>query len=188
MEIVFALTSAPASEPVSAADFRTYARLDDNGDTTLIESLLLTARHLVEQATGRVLVAQSWTASFETWPDPDETDGRIRVRLAPFPLSISSVTVDGVALASTLYTLRGDTLVFDIDLDDIPEGDDVTDGIIVTFAASPQTAAAPPLVTAIKMLAAHLYEHREPLTPAQLSGVPGLAHILSQYRVMRELN
>lgn len=190
--VVFALTGLPTSEPVSAADFRSYARLDDNGDAAFIESLIQTARALIEEQTGRSLISQTWTASLETWPEPG-ADGRIRVRLAPYPDSISSVTVDGVALASTLYTLRGDEAVFDIDLDDIPEGDNVTDGVVITFTTSPagrpsSTRYIAPLKTAILMLTAHLYENREPMSEAQLFAVPGLALIINQFRVVRELN
>lgn len=186
--IVFALTGAPASEPVSASALRTHAHLRATvpADAEL-EAFLLSARHLVERYTGRSLIAQTWTASFETWPTPDD-DGRIRIRLSPFPASVASVAVDGVALASTLYTLRGDELVFDIDLASLPEGDDVTDGVVITFTSSPALTACPPLGLAIKQLAAHFCEHREPLTDEQLVGVLGLGHILSTYRVIRELN
>lgn len=187
MRPIFTLTGAPASEPVSVSDFRTFARLDDGGDSTLITSLLLTARHLIELKTGRSLITQTWTCALETWPDPDEA-GLIRQRLAPAPLAISSVAVDGVALASTLYTLRGDEAVFDIDLDSIPEGDDVTDGVLITFTTAVAGTLYPPLVTAIKILTAHLYEFREPMTVDQLSAVPGLGDIITQCRVVRELN
>lgn len=186
--ITFTLTGAPASEPVSAEDLRLHAHLDDNGDDADIESKLLTARHLIEQATGRSLIAQTWTAYLRSWPEP-EADGLIHIRLAPFPASVASVAVDGVALDSALYQLKGDELiVLAADLESIPEGDDLDDGVLITFTSSAGAIAAPPLVTAIKILGAHLYEHREPVTVDQMMGVFGLGHILQTYRVMRELN
>lgn len=185
--LIFALTGAPASEPVSAAQLRAHARLDDNGDSTELDGFLLDARHLIESYTGRTLVAQTWTASLEAWPEAG-ADGRVRFRLAPHPASISSVVVDGVALAASLYALIGDEIVFAPELDMTPDALDPTSLIVVTFTTSPGLTQAPPLGRAIKILAAHLYEYREPVTMDQLAGVPGLAMIITQYRKMRELN
>lgn len=189
--IVFAQSVAPASEPVSVATFRAYAHIDDNDDDATLSGLLLAARHLVEKKSGRVLVAQSWTAKLERWPDPDRNDGRIRIRLNPPPLSITSVAVDGVNIASTLYTLRGDELVVSQDLETFPEGDTITDGVVITFAASPDASGYPQLLTALQMLAAHW--HRSPEAThtfeAGLTATPlAVAALIQSARVMRELN
>lgn len=184
--VVFALAASATAEPVSASALRSFARLDDNGDGALLDGLIAASREIVEAFTGRSLRADTWTAKLETWPEPDE-NGRRRVRLSPFPASISSVTVDGVALGAAMYTLLGDEAVFDIDLDSVPELDDVTDGIVIAFAARNDAASAS-LQLAVKMIAAHFYENREPVTDAALSAVPGLQMILLQQRVVRELN
>lgn len=189
--IVFAQTIAPASEPVSVATFRAYAHLDDNDDDAVLSALLLSARHVVEQMSGRVLVAQSWTAALERWPEPGPHDGRVRIRLAPPPLSIASVAVDGVNLASTVYTLRGDELVLNQDLETFPEGDTVTDGVLIAYAASPAASAYPQLLTAIQMLAAHWLRNPEATHTfeAGLSATPlAVAALIQSARIMRELN
>lgn len=190
--IVFTQTSGPASEPVSAATFRAYAHIDSTLDADAeLNALLLSARHVVERATGRILVAQSWQAKLERWPAADPHDGRIRIRLSPAPVSITSVSVDGTALASTFYTLAGDELVVSADLEAFPEGDTITDGVTIVFAASPAATAYPQLLTAIQMIAAHW--HRNPEAShtfeAGLSAMPlGVAAIFNSARVMRELN
>lgn len=189
--IVFAQSSAPASEPVTVATFRAYAHLDDNDDSTALTALLLAARHVVEQFSGRVLAAQNWTAKLETWPALGADDGRIRIRLNPPPLSITSVTVDGAAVASTVYALRGNDIVFGPDLSTYPTGETAAGGIVITFAASPGATAYPQLLTAIQMLAAHW--HRNPEAShtfeAGLSAMPlGFGALINSAKVMRELN
>lgn len=189
--IVFTQSSAPASEPVSVATFRAYAHLDDNDDDAALSALLLSARHVVEQMSGRVLVAQSWTAFLERWPDPSPHDGRIRIRLAPPPLSITSVVVDGVALASTLYAIRGDEIVVNQTIESYPEGDTIGDGVLTTYAASPAASAYPQLLTAIQMLAAHWLRNPEATHTfeAGLSATPlAVAALIQSARVLRELN
>lgn len=189
--IVFVQSNAPSTEPVSVATFRAYAHLDDNDDDAVLSALLLSARHVVEQMSGRVLVAQSWTAFLERWPEPGAHDGRVRIRLAPPPLSVTSVAVDGVNLASTVYTLRGDELVLSQDLETFPEGDTVTDGVLITYAASPAASAYPQLLTAIQMLAAHWLRNPEATHTfeAGLSATPlAVAALVQSARIMRELN
>lgn len=189
--IVFSQTAGPTSEPVSASDLRAHAHLDDNDDTAALERLIIGARAYVESQTGRVLAQQTWTAKLERWPDPDPFDGRIRIRLSPAPASITSVTVDGVTLGASVYTLLGDELLIGSELETFPEGDDVADGIVITFAAQGAAASFPQLKLAMLMLAAHWHRNPEATHTfeAGLTPLPfGVGALLASARVMRELN
>ena len=188
--ITFAQLAAPASEPVSVATFRAYAHLDDNDDTANLTALLLAARHVVEKQTGRVLVAQNWTATLERWPTADPF-GRVRIRLNPPPLSITSVTVDGAAVASGAYMIAGDEIVIDSSLAAIPSGESLASQIVITFAASPDASKYPQLLVALQMLAAHWARNPEAAHTFGdgLSATPlGYGAIVATVRVMRELN
>lgn len=188
--ITFAQSSAPASEPVTAATFRAYAHLDDNDDDTNLDAILLAARHVVEKQTGRVLVAQNWTATLERWPTPDPF-GRMRLRLNPPPLSITSVTVDGAAVAAGAYTIAGDEIIVDSALAALPSGETLASQIVITYAASPDASKFPQLLIALQMLAAHWYRNPEAAHTFGdgLSATPlGYGAIIATARVTRELN
>lgn len=199
--ILFALTSAPAAEPVSAADFRAYARLDDGGDEAVITRMLKDARKLCEAFTRRAFITQTWTATLDRWPTvlaEDSGDGwpfytalsRRRVRLSPTPLaSISSVIVDGVTIASTNYRLAGDEIVVKGEVTD--STDELGGGIVITFVAGygASSASVPePILDAILAQAGEMYEQRELSsdTMRQACG-PGVTARLAPYVAMREL-
>ncbi|MBI5427264.1 MAG: phage head-tail connector protein [Nitrospinae bacterium] len=67
------LKTAPASEPVSLADAKSYLRISDAGDDALITALISAARRQCERYTGRALIDQTWTL----WLDADEFRARV---------------------------------------------------------------------------------------------------------------
>lgn len=64
----FRLVTDAASEPVSTADARNYARVDDTSDDATINSLIASSRRHVERITGLAILTQTWTAVFDRWP------------------------------------------------------------------------------------------------------------------------
>jgi uncharacterized phiE125 gp8 family phage protein len=54
------LVGGPASEPVSAAEAKAFARIDGNEDDALIGTLITTARERLERYTNRALFTQTW--------------------------------------------------------------------------------------------------------------------------------
>jgi uncharacterized phiE125 gp8 family phage protein len=157
----FALALAPASEPVTLAEAKAHARIQHNRDDTAISALILAARQWAEQATGRALVSQSWTATLDVWPSAIEGEAFYRVPLSPAPITaVASVTLDGDAVDSASYALRGDELWVSTDIAGSEE--ELGGGIVIAFTSS--TVAAHVLAAfklAILMTVAYWYENRE---------------------------
>ncbi|MEY2690705.1 MAG: hypothetical protein RL375_4905 [Pseudomonadota bacterium] len=187
------LYSAPAAEPLDAAAVKTHSRISTSADDTYIGTLIVAARRQVEAITGRSLINQTWDMWLDAWPDGDSI-------WLPFGCPLASVTgvyytgSDGVedTLAATYY---------DVDTTSEPGrvvlgyGDSwPTDslrpsrGIRVRYVAgygSAGTAVPADLLHAVKMLAGHWYENREPIIVGQaISNVPWSVNaLLDQFRV-----
>lgn len=176
--IRFELVTAPASEPVTASDLRAWARLDDNGDDAFLSALITSARCWVEFQTGRALLTQTWRALLPAWPDTGR-DGWRRVRLTPKPKTVSSVTVDGAAVSSTLFAVVGDDLL--VDPAAASPGATLTAGVAITFTAGEATAAAVarPLRDAIMLIAGAQYDDRQAAPPAAAGA------LIAPYQVIR---
>lgn len=56
------------TEPVTLAEAQAFLRTDSDADTDLIETLITTARQIVEEATGRALISQTWQRVQSNWP------------------------------------------------------------------------------------------------------------------------
>jgi len=63
------LVTDAASEPVTLAEAKAYARVDISDDDALITALISAARRRVEKETGLALLTQSWVAVLDRWPD-----------------------------------------------------------------------------------------------------------------------
>lgn len=66
------ITSAPAAEPVSAADVRTHMRIGYTDHDTYIGTLITAARTEVEHFLNRGLITQTVKVYFENWPFDDD--------------------------------------------------------------------------------------------------------------------
>lgn len=77
----------PASEPVSLADAKAWLRIDTSAEDSLVAGLIPAARALVEAATRRLLMTQTWRLSFDDWPP-----GAVAMPLAPVA-SVAAVRV-----------------------------------------------------------------------------------------------
>jgi hypothetical protein len=63
------LVTDAASEPLTLADAKAYARVDLSDDDAPITALIAAARRRVEKETGLALLTQSWVAVLDRWPD-----------------------------------------------------------------------------------------------------------------------
>ena len=59
------ITTAPANEPLDAAETISYLRLDSGVDTTLVDNLIQAARFWVEDYTNRTLLTTTFTLSLD---------------------------------------------------------------------------------------------------------------------------
>ena len=60
--------SGPASEPLTLAEVKTWVKVTDGADDLLLQSLIVSARHAVEAATGRLLISQRWRLTLDALP------------------------------------------------------------------------------------------------------------------------
>ena len=182
-------TVAPAVEPVTAAEAKSWARVDIDDDDTLIEALIVAARDYCEQATRRQFITATWAMRFRQFPG-----GGFYLPVPPLQ-SVTSITyVDS----------SGDTQTLDTDIYDVSttgeygqivlaygqEWPDVRgdiDGITVTFVAGygDEGSDVPTLLqTAIKMIVAHWYDNRVPVANVAQHKVPYSAEaLLNMYKV-----
>lgn len=169
------VVSGPAVEPVIWSDMTDQLRLDSTEEAMLVSSLIVAAREQTELVSRRALITQTLAASLDGWPD-----GSIIVLPRPPLQSVTSVA----------YTdANGDSQVMDA-------GDytvqTAAQRVVLASGASWPSRLAGSLVTvtyvagygsnaqdvperykqAIRLLAAHWYEHREALSEIELYDVP----------------
>ena len=61
-------TVEPTVEPVTLAEAKLFARIDDTADDALITALIIAARENVEKQTGRSMTTQTWKATLDFLP------------------------------------------------------------------------------------------------------------------------
>jgi uncharacterized phiE125 gp8 family phage protein len=87
------LIGAPALEPVSLSEVKSWLREDASDEDQLIQALVVSARMTLEAYTRRFFVTQSWRVIMDTWP-ADHTP--ILLPLSPFQ-NVSAIRVFDVA-------------------------------------------------------------------------------------------
>jgi len=161
-------TSGPVIEPVTVSEAKAHLRLDGAAEDLLIASLILTSRLHIEAALGLALITQSWLLTLDDWP----AEGEIRFPLRPVA-SVASVSVldaggTPAVVAPTEYLLDGQALRPRLVMREgpRPKPGQPAGGIEIAFTAGlgdePESVPEP-IRHAILMLAAHWYEHRDPL-------------------------
>ena len=186
------LTEAPAAEPVSLAEAKAHLRVDASDEDTLIASLIVAARMLVERTLGLALLTQSWSYYLDAWPQ----NCCIALPLAPVQ-AVGAVTVhdaEGGAAVLDAGSYTVDVLSTPARLSLTAAAPDVAprafNAFEVAFTAGHGDTAADvpqPIRRAILLLVAHWFERREPV---ELGGgpqdVPGIvAGLLHPYRRVR---
>lgn len=172
------LITPPAEEPVTLADLKAHLRLDTTEEDALLSALIVAARQSIEARFGVAVIAQTWRLALDAAP----------TRPLALPLSpIASIDAVGVARNGLIEALAPGAydaqpgLVGRVRFAGTASGDPLG-GVVITFTAGWTNAAAAPaeLKQAVKILAAHFYEHREGETRA-----PDIAGIVSPYRRVR---
>ena len=62
------LVTPPATEPVTLAELKAWAKIDTDADDALITSLLAAARQAAEDYTRRSFITQSWRLTLDLEP------------------------------------------------------------------------------------------------------------------------
>ena len=187
------LTAGPVAEPISLDDAKFHARVDGNSEDLLIGSLLLAARLHIERSLDLALISQSWSLYLDQWPDAPF----VELPLAPL------IGVDAVRLysaADTFVTL--DPALFITDAasrrprlarrgnQSWPLPGCAINGIEIAFTVGygASTDDIPmPIRQALRMLVAHWYEAREPVSFGEKAEpVPTtVADLIAPYRSVK---
>ncbi|OYW67919.1 MAG: hypothetical protein B7Z40_05180 [Bosea sp. 12-68-7] len=154
----------PAEEPVSLAEARAFLRLEETAEDDLLATLITAARLMVEAASGRLLVDQSWRIVIDRWPK----GGVLRLPLSPVGAITAARVYDALGIAQPVQpsALRLDTSADPPLLQvvgEVPEIGRAQGAIEIDVVAGfGATAAAVPalLRQAVLRLAARWFEHR----------------------------
>lgn len=184
-------TDAPDNMPVTLAQVQAHMRVTLTQEDALISSYIAAATELVERWTRRQLVTAKYELALDGFPlVPGLARGGRVVGLAggieiPRPPLVSVQSIKYFDPAGVQQTL--DPSLYQVDARPlfgrvIPAPGTawpatqlgVLSSVIIAFTAgySSTTAVPPMLKTAIMLLVAHWYEHREAATEAKLSESP----------------
>ncbi len=183
------LSSGPGVEPITLAEAKSHLRVDTTDDDTLITSLILGARHFIENYTGRQIIQATWVLKRKGF--------FTELYLPKAPLSsVSSIQyIDGdgatQTLAASTYTVDADSnpgrivLAY---LQNWPTVRDEIHNVTITFVSGYGTATTDvpePIRQAMRLLVAHFYETREPYIIGTSAGAVPFAveSLLWQYKV-----
>lgn len=203
--------TAPTSEPLTLAETKTHLRVSINDDDALITSLIVAARMMAEEYTGRAFITQSWRMWIDAFPHGGDAYGEgvyetstsllvKRYVIIPRPPLLA---VTGVAS----YDDEGVGTVFAAEHYFVDTASDpgrlalrtgaswplagrVTNGISIDFDAGYGGSADVPASIKAGMLAhiGHLYENRGDGTPSHsvLKALPDLvAGLYAPFRIHR---
>lgn len=180
--------SGPAVEPISLDEMKAYLRIDDDDVTQddLIAGLVRAARLMVEAASRRILIEQSWRVVLDRWP----IGGTILLPLSPL------IAVDGIKVtdrsgnASDIPASAFETDGFSdpprVAVAGAPEPGKPRNGISIElragYGAAPEAVPAT-LKLAIRILVAHWFENRGDVTGEQFLPPEALALVAPFQRV-----
>ena len=185
------LVTAPAVEPITLNEAKSHLRVDFADDDSYITALIVAARMIAEERTGRALITQTWDYVLDDFPIKDFISLR-----KPKLQSVTSVKyIDSDSAEQTVLTSE-----YLVDADSSPGR------IVLKFAkiwpvATLQPASAvrirmvvgyglaidvpQPLKQAILFLVAHWYENRQPVEKAMEKVPMTFDFLIGPYRVMR---
>ena len=196
------LISPPTVEPVALADAREWLRLVETNEDDLVSALIVSARLMVEAATRRLLLTQSWRLVLDRWPGlwASHDGHRPRPEILMFPLapfqSVAAIRVrDASGAATTLdpATYRviaapeQARVVFNASP---PEPGAAAAGVeidIVCGYGDEATSVPEPLRLAVKMLVARWFENRGDIeTDTSVDRLPGpIGALIAPFRRAR---
>ena len=164
-----AIQTEPTAEPVTLLELRDHLEVIDPVKNEYAEALIKVARQSLEEMTWSAFVTQTWDQWFDGFASP------LKLKKPPVA-SITSVTYTDTAgdtqtLSTDVYELGDDNGIGIVRLKDSqvwPATQPHADVVKVRFATGVAAASVKAGIKhAIKLLAAHLFEHREPVVIGQ---------------------
>lgn len=163
MRIDHRITAITETNPVTAADFRTYARaVNISGEDSLIERQLEASVRWVEQYINRSINENTFSAVIWDFDDDRDLDrGEIHYPLPFAPVkSITSVTGQDLDGNDTALTVDEDYFLLEGGRLRIPSATSYSTYKIVYVAGMESVEVTPNIKEAIYKLTAELYENR----------------------------
>lgn len=162
------LITAPAVEPVSLAEAKSWLREDNDDEDQLIQTLLVSARLTLEAWTRRFFITQGWRLICDNWPFPKSGTKSITIAFAPFRAvtAIRVYNINDIAslIESTSYRVRGGDQGGCILFETPPKPPGrALEGVEIDFTVgygSSPSQIPEPLRQAILLLVAHWREYR----------------------------
>lgn len=184
------LLTAPAGEPISLAEAKTFLRVEHNDDDATITSLIAAARLQVEAQTRRALMTQAWRLSRDVWP----ASGRLPLLPAPVRMLIAARVfgIDGTAqtLAPADFGLDivSAPAILTFAPGTLPPPGRAAGGIELDIEAGYGAAGdvPEPLRQAIRLLVSHWFERRALIAASgEVASVPAsVMSLITPYRVV----
>lgn len=170
--------TAPALEPVTAAEAKLWARITTSSDDAIITSLITAARMLCENITKKAFI----TTSLYLWLDEFPSDGIIEIPRPPLQ-SVTSVKYQDTSNVQQTLSASYYGVITASEYGKIQRAYNVSwpatlsypGSVLIEYKAGYGDAAStvPEIIkTAIKVLVAHWYDSREPVLEGQMVKVP----------------
>ena len=190
------ITTAPATEPISLAEAKSYLRLDHATEDALVTALITAARQLVEQYARLALITQVVTETLDSLPQwTAENLDAVYLSVNPVQTvdSFTYIYQNGAsqALISTDYELDSQSeparLTSSIDAKFWPPTLLIANAVTIVYTAGYGLAAAVPqaVIAALYLTLGHLYSNRD----AKGQSTPQLPYavqaLLNAYKVAR---
>lgn len=162
----WSVTTAPASEPVSTADAKTYLNVSNTLHNTLIDNIVSASRVIYEHYTGTAVITQTITQVWDLTPCEGEFEFAVGPVTGTPTVYYKDNNGDYQAWASSNYTLTTTGLfarVVKKSTASWPTTGDFPEKWKITYSAGYASAAAVPedIISAIMVMAGFLYENRE---------------------------
>lgn len=181
----YSIVTAPTIEAITVAQASDHVRVDSAADQEYIAALIPVGRQYVEDMTGKVCSRATFRVVAASW----ESLGGKTLSIMRSPLvAVTSVKYySGWGTSQTTMTVNTDYIVCAatepgiIQLaTDPPAVATRPDAIEIIFTAGPERPeqSPPALRHAIKMMVAHLYEERVPVSVQELKEIPHSLHAL----------
>jgi len=185
------VSTAPSVEPITAADMKTFLRVDHTDEDALITGLIKAARQEAEVYMGRTLITTTWKLYLDEFPAWEIYMPRPPLQSVTSPivyldangasqnLTDAHYRVDAFQEPGRLTPLYGE---------DWPSTRDVTNAVTITYKGGYGDAAAnvpQEIILGIEHLVAHWYVHREGVQDRPMTEIPLTARSLFDlYRVV----
>lgn len=180
------LVTAPAAEPISAAEVKAHSNITTTDDDTLIGEFITAARMHLENVSNRAFYTQTWDVFLDSFSSV------IELPKAPLQTvtTVKYLDTDGAqqTLSSSVYTVDADSdpgriyLAYQQSWPSI-RGDRHSVEIRIVTGYGVATAVPEPIRQAILLTVANMYENRESVSVVGLKEIPfGVKSLMANYR------